>query len=95
VTGCTRKYPLTLLKDPPDEPLIRRTRRRLPIYGLAKVELLRLCWLVTDGICSKRLAPFLPELLDRLCRRQALREFPIVRSSSVLPAERGHRRSRA
>src|SRR5207302_1603947 len=34
--------------------------------------------LVTDGICSKRLAPFLPELLDRLRRRQGLREFPIA-----------------
>ena len=42
------------------------------------MELLKLCWLVTDGICSKRLAPFLPELLDRLRRRQALREFPIA-----------------
>jgi hypothetical protein len=49
--------------------------RRSPSYGPAEVELLKLCWLVTDGICSKRLAPFLPELLDRLRRRQALREF--------------------
>jgi hypothetical protein len=24
------------------------------------------CWAATDGICSKRLAPFLPELLQRL-----------------------------
>ena len=35
VTGYTRKYALTLLKDPPpDEPPVRRTRRRLPRYGL-------------------------------------------------------------
>jgi hypothetical protein len=73
VTGYTRKYALTLLKDPPaDEPPVKRKRRRSPSYGAAEVELLRLCWLVTDGICSKRLAPFLPELLDRLRRRQAL-----------------------
>jgi hypothetical protein len=79
VTGYTRKYALTLLTDPPpDEPRVKRTRRRLPSYGAAEVELLRLCWLVTDGICSKRLAPFLPELLDRLRRRQALREFPVA-----------------
>ena len=84
VTGYTRKYALTLLKDPPpDELPVKRTRRRLASYGPAEVDLLRLCWLVTDGICSKRLAPFLPELLDRLRRRQALREFPVVVQARV------------
>ena len=83
VTGYTRKYALTLLKDPPDEPPIKRTRHRSPSYGPTEVELLRLCWLVTDGICSKRLAPFLPELLDRLRRRQALREFPVAVQARV------------
>lgn len=79
VTGYTRKYALTLLKDPPSELLLtERKRRRLPSYGPAEVDLLQLCWLVTDGICAKRLAPFLPELLDRLRRRQALREFPVA-----------------
>ena len=38
---------------------------------------------MTDGICSKRLAPFLPELLDRLRRRQALREFPVAVQTRV------------
>ena len=28
VTGYTRKYALTLLKDPPEEPAFKRTRRR-------------------------------------------------------------------
>jgi hypothetical protein len=84
VTGYTRKYALTLLTDPPpDEPKVKQTRRRLPSYGADEVELLRLCWLVTDGICSKRLAPFLPELLDRLRRRQALREFPVAVQTHV------------
>ena len=35
------------------------------------------------GICSKGLAPFLPELLARLRRRQALREFPMMVQTSV------------
>ena len=84
VTGYTRKYALTLLKDPPpDEPGVRRTRQRSASYGAAEVELLRLCWLVTDGICSKRLAPFLRELLDRLRRRQALRQFPVAVQARV------------
>jgi hypothetical protein len=79
VTGYTRKYVLTLLTDPPaNESRVKRTRHRSVSYGPEEVELLRLCWLVTDGICSKRLAPFLPELLDRLRRRQALREFPVA-----------------
>jgi hypothetical protein len=78
VTGYTRKYALTLLKHPPPEGLpVKRRRRRRPSYGPAEVELLRLCWLVTDGICSKRLAPFLPELLRRLRHGHALREFPL------------------
>ena len=76
VTGYTRKYAASLLKHPPgDEPRVRRRRHRAPSYGPEEIKLLRLCWLVTDGICSKRLAPFLPELLDLLRRRQALREF--------------------
>jgi hypothetical protein len=77
VTGYTRKYALTLLKHPPpDELPVKRMRRRSPSYGSAEVELLQLCWLVTDGICSKRLAPFLPELLRRLRHWHALHAFP-------------------
>jgi Integrase core domain len=83
VTGYTRKYALTLLKEPPEERSVKRTRRRIPRYGPAEVELLRLCWLVTDGICSKRLAPFLPELLERLRRRHALRQFRVVVQARV------------
>jgi len=36
------------------------------------VALLRACWELTAGICSKRLTPFLPELLDRLVACAAL-----------------------
>src|SRR5215510_7691902 len=57
--------------------------RSEPNYVPAEVELLRLWWLVTDGICSKRLAPFLPELLDRLRRRQALPQSPLAVQARV------------
>ena len=61
VTGYTRKYALTLLTDPPaDEPRVKRTRRRSTSYGSEDVELLRLCWLVTDGICSSDSRRFCP-----------------------------------
>jgi hypothetical protein len=77
LTGYTRKNAVTLLKHPPpDEPFIKRTRHRSLSYGPAEVELLQFCWLVTDGICAKRLAPFLPELLRRLRRWYQLRQIP-------------------
>jgi hypothetical protein len=61
VTGYTRKYALTLLKrPPPEELLVKRTRRRSPSYGPAEVE-----------------------LLQRLRRRQALREFPVAVQARV------------
>jgi hypothetical protein len=66
LTGYTRKHALTLLGDPPAERRVPTRRGRPPSYGPAEVALLRVCWAATDGICAKRLAPFLPELLERL-----------------------------
>jgi hypothetical protein len=66
ITGYTRKHALALLSDPPAERRVEERRGRRPSYGPAEVALLRVCWSATDGICSKRLAPFLPELLERL-----------------------------
>src|SRR5258708_4763544 len=77
LTGYTRKHAVALLRHPPpDVPLVKRSRRRSASYGPAEVELLQLCWLVTDGICGKRLAPFLPELLRRLRHWHALHGVP-------------------
>ena len=72
ITGYTRKHALVLLRDPPAEQRSFNRRGRPPSYGPAEVALLRVCWAATDGICSKRLAPFLPELLERLHRWHAL-----------------------
>jgi hypothetical protein len=41
-------------------------------YGSEALGLLAACWEVADGICSKRLAPFLGELLERLAACNAL-----------------------
>ena len=77
LTGYTRKHAVALLRHPPPaEPVVKRTRHRSASYGQAEVELLQLCWLVTDGICGKRLSPFLPELLRRLRHWYALRAVP-------------------
>jgi hypothetical protein len=73
ITGYTRKHALVLLSDPPAEVRPRRVGGRPLSYGPAEVALLRMCWSATDGICSKRLGPFLPELLERLRHWHALR----------------------
>ncbi len=94
LTGYTRKHAVALLRHPPaDAPFVKRTRQRSASYGPAEVDLLQLCWLVTDGICGKRFAPFLPELLRRLRHLHALRDVP--RSRPRGGHERGHGRSRA
>jgi hypothetical protein len=72
ITGYTRKHALVLLSQPPAERAVSNYRGRPPSYGPAEVALLRVCWAALDGICSKRLAPFLPELLERLRSWHAL-----------------------
>ena len=96
LTGYTRKHAVALLGHPlPETSPTKRTRHRSASYGPAEVALLQLCWLVTDGICGKRLAPFLPELLRRLRRWHAfarrLRRGPGARGKH----ERCYGRSRA
>ena len=68
ITGYTRKHALVLLSDPPAEQRISNHRGRPPSYGPDEVALLRVCRAALDGICSKRLAPFLPEAAQALAR---------------------------
>jgi hypothetical protein len=70
---ATRKHAVVLLSHPPAEKRAWHAGGRPRSYGAAEVALLRMCWSATDGICSKRLAPFLPELLERLRHWHALR----------------------
>jgi hypothetical protein len=89
ISGYTRKHALVLLSDPPSEDQHRRVGGRPRSYGPAEVALLRMCWSATDGICSKRLAPFLPELLERLRHWHALRHVSaetIERVARMSPA---------
>jgi hypothetical protein len=72
-TGYHRVYARQVLRRP--RPARGGQRRKRPrVYGPAEVSLLGICWEVTDGICSKRLAPFLPELLAKLAACDALPE---------------------
>jgi hypothetical protein len=89
ITGYTRKHALVLLSHPPGEQRVTKRRGRPTRYGPAEVALLRVCVAATDGICSKRLAPFLPELLQRLRYWHALHDVSretIARVAQMSPA---------
>jgi hypothetical protein len=66
-TGYARKYAIRLLHQPvaPPGPL---RRPRPPRYGPAVREALEIAWSALNGICAKRLVPFLPELVPVLER---------------------------
>jgi hypothetical protein len=72
-TGYHRVYARALLHGPAPEAAGEPPRHGRPRrYQEAEVRLLQACWEVTDGLCGKRLAPFLPELLERLGACDAL-----------------------
>jgi hypothetical protein len=72
-TGYHRVYARRLLRMLPAAPAARPPRApRRRRYDSAEQALLQACWLVADAICSKRLSPFLPELLERLAGCDAL-----------------------
>jgi hypothetical protein len=78
-TGYARKYAIRLLAQPVAPPApIRRPRE--PRYGSAVREALRVAWTATNEICSKRLVPFLPELVPVLERHGHLVLSPDARA---------------
>jgi len=64
-TGYERKYAIRLLNSPVRPSLVIQ-RRRAPRYGTAVQDALMVVWRAANGICSKRLVPFLPELVPIL-----------------------------
>jgi hypothetical protein len=78
-TGYARKYAIRLLAKPIAPPApIRRPRG--PRYGPAVCEALRVAWTAANEICSKRLVPFVPELVPALERHGHLDVAPDVRT---------------
>ena len=66
-TGLHRKAAIRLLNC--RSPATRRKRSgRPPRYGIVVVKALRVVWETSDRLCSKRLHPFLPELIKVLRR---------------------------
>ena len=75
LAGYNRSYAARLLRlraRAPARPAGARRRDRGRIYGPETREPLRRCWAVAGGICGKRLAPFLPELVAALERHQEI-----------------------
>src|SRR5262249_36979723 len=63
-TGYSRKHAITLLNHGRNGPL--RKRQRKSCLEEEAVSALVLAWRVPSRICSKRLVPFLPELIGDL-----------------------------
>jgi len=66
VIGCHRKAAIRLLRRA-NQPGVNKKRGRPRQYGAA-TDALRVAWEATDRLCSKRLHPFLPELIKVLRR---------------------------
>src|SRR5438128_647291 len=64
-TGYARKYAIRLLGGSEDQ-AVSIKRQRLRWYGPEVDEALVTVWNSANGICAKRLIPFLPELVTAL-----------------------------
>ncbi len=67
-TGYARRYAMWLLNHPPEGQHAPR-RRWQPQYGPQVQHALFLAWHAANRICSKRLMPFLPTLIEALERQ--------------------------
>src|SRR5580692_1114728 len=78
VTGFHRKHAMRLLRDgQPNRRSGPRPRRR--IYDEATREALIVIWEASDRICSKRLRPLVPVMVEAMERHGHLRLAPEVR----------------
>ena len=79
-TGYTRKYAIRMLRHPP--PIAAAiSRPRAPRYGTPVQAALRVTWEAANGICGKRLVPFLPELVPAMERHGHLQLTDEVRAA--------------
>ena len=72
VTKLHRKAAIRLLNRE-SRPSGKKRRGRPRLYGLESMAALKVAWEATDRLCSKRLHPFLPELVSILKRNGELR----------------------
>lgn len=65
-TGYSRKYAIRVLKRPPPAPEGKHKRKRQRTYPSSLTDVLVLAWRSCGCICSRRLQPFLPEMVQQL-----------------------------
>ena len=70
--GYNRKYAVGLLRDPPAQRLAPVQRPRAKRYGADVAVALKRLWLLSNGLCAKRLVPFLSEFISALERHQEI-----------------------
>lgn len=87
-SGYARKYAIRLLTKPVAEPVVSIKRPRQRSYGASVQEALQILWEAANFIGSKRLAPFLEELVPIMERHGYLDVSEEVRKqlSSISPA---------
>lgn len=78
-TGYHRKAAIRSLRQPVTPAPERRGRRRT--YGADVADAVRRVWEASGRLCSKRLAPFLPELVAALARHDELHLAPGVQAA--------------
>lgn len=76
-TGYNRKSAIRLLRKTQEAP--SRPRGRPRTYGPSLIQALKTAWEASDFLCSKRLAPFLPELVPLLERSGTLALSPDIK----------------
>ena len=67
-----RKYAIGLLRNPPSSRAVPIRRPRATVYGKEERTSLTRLWEISNGLCSKRLIPFLPELITALERHEEI-----------------------
>ena len=89
VVGCHRKSAMRLLRGRKKLSSGRKRGRRRQ-YGGDVVDILRMAWEATDRLCSKRLHPFLPELMpiirkygDRFISAEVANQLCQMSSSTI------------
>ena len=70
-TGYERKYAIQLLNNPISQ--TNNKRRRSSQYGEQVQQALTFIWKTANKICSKRLVPFIPQLIEAMERNGHLR----------------------
>ncbi|MEN6580153.1 MAG: transposase, partial [Anaerolineaceae bacterium] len=70
-TGYHRKYAIRVLKHPPKSKGLKKPGKQR-VYGDDVVQALTTIWEICGRICSKRLKPFIPEMLVVLERQREL-----------------------